>query len=209
MIAPRTRTAAVLAACLLVVESVCALRAQEPAPPLQGERAGAEAGHAALGTPVRLSFVSGEVSFWRPGAENWVGAQINTPIGPGDALSAAGGASRDRQSAPRAFVRAGADTQIEIEDQQPDFLQLKVAAGHASLDVRSIKAGYTIEMDTPAAAFTIETSGYYRLDVSYATTTFITRRGGRATMTAAAGEASAVAPSEEGVIQGTDTPTVG
>ena len=29
-------------------------------------------------TPPRLSFIDGEVSYWRPGAEDWVAAQVNT-----------------------------------------------------------------------------------------------------------------------------------
>ncbi len=35
-------------------------------------------------TPPRLSFVDGRVSFWRPGAQDWAPAQINTPLAPGD-----------------------------------------------------------------------------------------------------------------------------
>ncbi len=30
-------------------------------------------------TPPRLSFTDGKVSFWRPGAEDWSPAQVNTP----------------------------------------------------------------------------------------------------------------------------------
>ena len=37
-------------------------------------------------TPPRLSFTKGEVSFWRPGAQEWSQAQINTPLAPGDEL---------------------------------------------------------------------------------------------------------------------------
>ena len=36
-------------------------------------------------TPPRLSFIDGSVSFWRPGAEDWSEAQINTPLAAGDA----------------------------------------------------------------------------------------------------------------------------
>src|SRR3989454_32254 len=35
-------------------------------------------------TPPRLSFTDGEVSFWRPGAEDWAPAKVNTPPGDGD-----------------------------------------------------------------------------------------------------------------------------
>ena len=40
---------------------------------------------AAVGqTPPRLSFVDGQVSFWRPGAQDWTQAQLNTPLAPGE-----------------------------------------------------------------------------------------------------------------------------
>src|SRR5262245_27551372 len=65
-------------------------------------------------TPPRLSFTDGEVSFWRPGAEDWSQAQINTAIAAGDAVYAGDGANLEIQIGSRAFIRAGADTQIEL-----------------------------------------------------------------------------------------------
>jgi len=159
-------------------------------------------------TPLRLSFLDGEVSFWRPGAADWAPARINTPLAPGDALYAGSAANLELQVGPRAFVRAGEETQLGLENQEPDFVQLKVTAGHVSLDVRALSAGHTFELDTPSAAFTIEITGYYRVDVSETTTTFVTRRGGRATMTPPGGASVAIAPSEQVVVQGAETPVV-
>ena len=65
-----------------------------------------------------------------------------------------------------------------------------------------------MEVDTPNAAFTIDHAGYYRVDVSGERTSFITRRAGRATVTPASGEAFSIAPSEEVVIEGTQSPNV-
>src|SRR5262249_15525448 len=62
----------------------------------------------------------------------------------------------------------------------------------------------TIELDAPNGAFTIGTTGYYRLDITDDTTTFITRRGGRATLAPAQGEQVGIVSSEEVVIQGGD-----
>ena len=42
------------------------------------------------GTPLRLSFADGQVSFWRTGAPDWVEAEINTPLAPGDQLYTGG-----------------------------------------------------------------------------------------------------------------------
>ena len=159
-------------------------------------------------TPPRLSFVDGQVSFWRPGAQDWTQAQANMPLAPGDQLYTGSPGNLEVQIGARAFVRAGANTQLGLENQEPDFLQFKVAAGYAAFDVRTLEPGHTLEVDTPNAAFLIEHTGYYRVTVSGESTSFVTRRGGRATATPASDEAVDVAPSEELVVEGTASPQV-
>ena len=158
-------------------------------------------------TPPRISLIEGEVSFWRPGAEDWTPGQVNTPLAPGDELYTGHGGNLELQVGNRAFVRAWGDTQVGVANQEPDFLQIKVTAGHVSLDLRTVDQGHTVELDTPSAAFTIERAGYYRIDVDADRTSFITRRAGRATMTPASGQPLAVAASEEVVLEGAPTPT--
>ncbi|HLQ22257.1 MAG TPA: DUF6600 domain-containing protein, partial [Gemmatimonadales bacterium] len=153
-------------------------------------------------TPPRLSFVDGQVSFWRPGAQDWAQAQVNTPLAPGDELATASPGNLEVQIGARAFVRAWANTQVGLANQEPDFLQFKVTTGTASFDLRTIEPGHTVEVDTPHAAFTIERAGYYRVDVTGERTAFITRRGGRATVTPVSEAAVGIAPSEEVIIEG-------
>jgi hypothetical protein len=155
-------------------------------------------------TPPWLAFIDGEVSFWRPGTQDWAPASVNMPLAPGDALYTGPAANLELQIGSRAFMRAGEHTQLGFENQEPGFLQFKVTLGHISLDLRSLTQGQTIEIDTPNAAFTIDRTGYYRADVTDDTTTFITRRGGRANMTSTRGETTSVAASEEAVVEGTD-----
>src|SRR5437762_2053287 len=159
-------------------------------------------------TPPRLSYVEGEVSFWRPGAADWAPAQINTALVPGDETYTGNRGNLELQIGARAFVRAWGDTQLGLVNQEPDFLQLKVTGGHVSVDLRAVEPGRTVEVDTPVAAFTIDAPGYYRVDVSPDRTSFITRRSGRATMTPAGGTAVAIAPSEEIVLAGAPTLTI-
>lgn len=154
-------------------------------------------------TPPRLSYANGDVSFWRPGGEDWAPAQVNTPLAPGDQLYTGNRGNLEIQVEARSFVRAWGDSQLGVENHEPDFLQLKVAAGHVSLDLRSLDPGHTVEVDTPAAAFTIERAGYYRVDVAPDRTSFVTRRGGVATMTPAGGQAASIATSEQVVVTGT------
>ena len=153
-------------------------------------------------TPPRLSLVDGQVSFWRPGAQDWATAQINTPLAPGDELYAASPGNLEIQVGARAFVRTWANTQIGLASQEPDFLQFKVTSGIAAVDLRSIEPGHTVELDTPNAAFTLERAGFYRVEVSAERTAFITRRGGRATLIPAGGQSVVTNSSEEVVIEG-------
>ncbi len=159
-------------------------------------------------TPPRLSYVDGRVSFWRPGAQDWAQAQVNTPLAPGDQLSTGSPGTLELQIGVRAFVRGRGNTQIGLENQEPDYLQFKVTAGSAAFDLRGLEPGQMVEVDTPNAAFTIEQPGYYRVEVAGERTSFITRRAGRATVIPASGEAVVITPSEEVVIEGTASPQV-
>lgn len=150
--------------------------------------------------PLRLSYTTGNVSFWRSGAEDWVEARINTPIITGDALYTSPNAALELQGEGRMFIRADDKTELSVVSQTPDFLQLKVASGRVSLDIRTLPVtGYNIELATPNAVFTIDRAGYYRVDVN-GDVHFITRRGGAATMRQPNGQALIILPSEEIVV---------
>ncbi|MCD6041570.1 MAG: fecR family protein [Burkholderiales bacterium] len=164
--------------------------------------AAAQAPAGAEFTPPRLSFVDGPVSFWRPGAQDWAQARINTPLAAGDALYAGERGNLEVQAGPRQFVRAAERTHLGIVAVEPDFLQVKLTGGQAALDLRSLPAGHTVELDTPNAVFTVEHTGYYRVTVSDDTVYFIARRGGQATVTLANGVSHTLSPSEELVIRG-------
>src|SRR5262245_10882516 len=137
-----TRVHALWAAAFLFIVGTRGVQAEAPPPPAVDAPAVGRGSHDR--TPPRLSFVAGQVSFWRPGAEDWSAAQTNTPLAPGDALYAGEGASLEVQLSSRAAVRAGTNTQIELENQEPDFVQFKVPAGHAAVDLRSLPAEESI-----------------------------------------------------------------
>jgi len=176
---------------------------EPPAPPATAPEGGeADDSQNTAPTPPRLSYVNGEVSFWRPGGEDWAPAQVNTPLAPGDQLYTGNRGNLEVQIDSRSFIRAWGDSQLGVENHEPDFLQIKVAAGHVSLDLRAMDGGRTVELDTPGAAFTIDRPGYYRVDVTPERTSFITRRGGTVTMTPAGGQAVSIAASEQVVLNG-------
>lgn len=167
--------------------------------------------HDAIGferTPPRLSMIDGEVSFWRPGAEEWTQAQVNTPLAPGDQLYSGLATNLEIQIGPRAFLRAGDKTQFGLESLEPDYLQVRISEGGVALDVRELRLGYTLEVSTPQAAITIERPGYYRIAVDGDRATFTSRRGGNALVTPASGSSTTLANGEQVVIAAGDTATI-
>ena len=116
-------------------------------------------------TPARLSYLNGEVSFWRAGADDWAPATLNTPLAPGDILYAGPNGNVEIQVGPRAFVRAAYGTQIGLDNQEPEYTQFRVTGGQVALDLRGLPPNSTLEVDTPNAAFTVDRPGYYHLDV--------------------------------------------
>ena len=181
-------------------QSVAAVPPQTPDTPVSEESGGV--------TPPRVSYLDGEVSFWRQGAADWAPAQLNTPLAPGDVLYTGQGGTAEIQIARAAFVRAGNDTQIGLDNQEPDFFQFRVTGGHAGIDLRQVPPGATVEIDTPQAAFTIEQAGYYRLDVDQDSAAFSTHRGGTATMTLPGGAPAPIPANQQVVLNGTESPAV-
>ena len=135
-----------------------------------------------------------------------MGAQINTPLAPGDMLSTGSPGTLEVQIGARAFVRAWANTQLGLANQDPDFIQFTLVSGSAVFDLRALEPGDTVEVDTPNAAVTIQQAGYYRVDTTGERSRVMTREGGRATVTPASGQAVTITPSEELVIEGTASP---
>jgi hypothetical protein len=165
---------------------------------------------AAVGTtPPRLSFVNGQVSYWRSGASDWAEANVNTPLAAGDQLYAGSPGNLELQIDSRTFVRAAKDTQIGIENLETELTQFKVTEGHASLDIhRDSDTGRAVEIDTPNATFLIEDPGYYKVHVNGENITFSVYWSGRATVTPAEGEAFVVSSDEEVRLQGTERPRI-
>jgi hypothetical protein len=141
------------------------------------------------------------VSFWRIGAEDWAEARHNIALAAGDELYFGSRGVIELQAGGRAFVRADSDTQLSLLTHTTDFLQFRITTGRVSFDLRTLPTGYTVEVNAPNAVFTIDRSGYYRVDVD-GEVNFITRRGGRAVMVPAGGQPMNIYPSEEIVVRG-------
>jgi hypothetical protein len=172
----------------------------EPAPALNDE--GLQEGLGFEITPPRLSFADGSVSFLRSGDDDWSPARVNTPLAAGDELYSAEGSNLELQIGARASVRGGEKTQLGLTSLEPDFLQFRLTSGHLALDLRTLKPGQTIEVATPHAAFTVERTGYYRVEVAPDASSFTSRRGGSAQLTLPSGVPAEVASGEQVVVKG-------
>ena len=154
-----------------------------------------------LPTPPRLSLVEGAASFWRPGTETWVPAQLNTPLAAGDVLYTNGRANIEVQIGAHAFARMTREAVLTLVSQEQGYQQFKLTGGQVAFDLRGLPAGQTLEVNTPNAAFTIRSNGYYRVELVGENTHLILRRGGRATVLLADGHANSLVTNEEVVVR--------
>jgi len=155
-------------------------------------------------TPPRLSFIDGEVSYWRGGADDWARARPNLALAEGDALYTGSDANFEVQFGSRSFVRADANSQLSLVEQEEHRIHFTVTSGRVSFDMRSLAVDDTVEVSTPNAVFVIEHPGYYRVEVDSRDTHFITRRGGEATVITADGRSLSIYPSEDIVVTAGD-----
>jgi hypothetical protein len=207
------RMLAGLLALLMVLGAAPAAWSGSSTPPPPADSSGAPADpeadpEAQDATPPRVSYLHGEVSFWRPGATDWAPAALNMPLAPGDVLYAGPAGNVEIQIGPRAFARAAYGAQIGLDNQEPDFIQLRVTSGHAALDLRELAPGHTVELDTPGAAFTVERTGYYHVEAGPDATAFRAYRGGSASVSAAGGPATVVAGNQQVLVSGGESPRV-
>jgi hypothetical protein len=167
-------------------------------------QAGAEepADEPAALTPPRLSYVEGETSFWRPGTDEWVAATLNMPLAAGDEMVTGHRGNLEVQVGGQAFVRAWGDTRLGLAEAAPDFLRFTATSGYVALDARSLDAGRAIEIGTPHGALTVESAGYYRLDVAPERTLMVARGPGRATITTPDGGTVLLGPGEQVTLDG-------
>jgi hypothetical protein len=160
-------------------------------------------------TPPRVSYLTGEVSFWRPGVNDWAPGQLNTPLAPGDALHVGVDGAVEVQVGPGDFVRAAAGSQLGFDRQDAESVQFRVAVGYAAVDRHDLPRGHAVVLATPnAAAITIDQAGSYRIGVSAEATTVVAFAGGSARVTTADGRSVSVGPGQQVVLTGAESPAI-
>lgn len=116
------------------------------------------------GRALRLSQISGNVSFLASGLDNWVDATLNRPLTIGDRLWIDSGGQANLQI-PGATLCLGKETTFSILDLSDRVAQFQVTQGRLNLWVDKIDPNQDFEVDTPNLALTIKQPGFYRIDV--------------------------------------------
>jgi hypothetical protein len=114
---------------------------------------------------VRISLISGDVSFRRHDTEDWETAKLNTPLVEGDMLATGSGSRAEIQIDARNFLRIAADSVIKIVTLRNEGVALSLSKGTATLRLaRFDKDHEYFEIDAPQTTIAAEAKGLYRLE---------------------------------------------
>jgi len=111
----------------------------------------------------RISIIEGNVGYQRVPDEEWAAASVNMPLEPGDRIYTGHGGRVEIEFEEGSVLRLSENTDIEILTLDEDFVQIRMLLGIASI---TAEQGVDFEIGTPAAAFSTETNGIYRFEVS-------------------------------------------
>ena len=126
----------------------------------------------------RLNYVQGAVSFQPAGEQDWLEADVNRPLTTGDNLWADKD-SRGEIHIGATSIRLSSDTGISFLNLDDRTVQLQLVQGTIEVHLRHLDPGNAFEIDTPNLAFTLVTSGEYRIqaDPDGNSTSIIVREG--------------------------------
>jgi len=113
----------------------------------------------------RVSYATGSVSFRPSTLDEWTLATMNYPVTIGDHLWTDRG-SRAELDLGSVFVRLAPDTEFSVVNLDERLAQLRLTQGGVLVRVRALNPDDAIEIDTPSAAVSLLSPGFYRVDVA-------------------------------------------
>jgi len=114
----------------------------------------------------RISFIDGDVSFLRAGVTDWAPAVRNLPLLAGDQLYTPQGARAEIQLSSGTFVRLLDNSTLSFSELSDSSTQLEVIEGSALIRFAGpANRSGRFELDTPAAAVVLTSSGTYKVTV--------------------------------------------
>lgn len=154
----------------------------------------------------RLGFVEGEVSVAPAGTEEWAEAVLNRPLTSGDRVWTESGARAELQIGSAAVYLDG-DTGFGFIELDDGVLQASLTEGAATLRVRRLAEGETIQVETPHSTVVLNHVGEYHLEVDKTgDRTIVKTRSGEAEVKGGA-QTFTVRDNERGVFAGLETLT--
>jgi hypothetical protein len=154
----------------------------------------------------RLSFISGSVSFHPGSLDEWTLATLNYPLTAGDHLWTDTD-SRAEVHVLTAAIRLNSNTEFSFLNLDDQTVQMRVSEGSIIINLRSVDAGTTFEIDTPNATVSLPSAGIYRIDVQPSGETGVTVRAGTAEVTAGEDAAYELSAGQTMDISGSDSIT--
>jgi hypothetical protein len=154
----------------------------------------------------RLGYVDGEVTVAPAGTEEWAEAVLNRPLTSGDRLWVESGGRAELQIGSAAVYLDG-DTGFGFIELDDGVLQASLTEGAATLRVRRLAEGETIQVETPHSTVVLNHVGEYHLEVDKAgDRTIVKTRSGEAQVKGGS-ETFAVRDNERGVFAGVENLT--
>ncbi|MFC4308595.1 DUF6600 domain-containing protein [Steroidobacter flavus] len=154
----------------------------------------------------RLGYVDGEVTVAPAGSEEWAEAALNRPLTSGDRLWVEDKGRAELQIGSAAVYLDG-DTGFGFIELDDNVLQASLTEGAATIRVRRLAEGETIQVETPHATVYLNRVGEYHLEVDKAADrTIVKTRTGEAEVKGGNKEFT-VRANERGVFTGLETLT--
>ncbi|WP_129775172.1 DUF6600 domain-containing protein [Peristeroidobacter soli] len=154
----------------------------------------------------RLGYVDGEVTVAPAGTEEWAEAALNRPLTSGDRLWVEDKGRAELQIGSAAVYLDG-DTGFGFIELDDNVLQASLTEGAATIRVRRLAQGETIQVETPHSTVYLNRVGEYHIEVDKAADrTIVKTRTGEAEVRGGNKEFT-VRANERGVFTGLETLT--
>lgn len=153
----------------------------------------------------RLGYIDGDVTVAPAGSEEWAEAVLNRPLTSGDRLWVEDKGRAELQIGSAAVYLDG-ETGFGFIELDDDVLQASLTEGAATIRVRRLAEGETIQVETPHATVYLNRVGEYHLEVDKAgDRTIVKTRNGEADVKGGGNKEFTVRDNERGVFTGVET----
>jgi hypothetical protein len=135
------------------------------------------------GRVARLSYIYGSSSYRPGGVDDWAPVDFNRPLTTGDHLFVEVGGTAELQIGCGA-LRMNQATSLEFLNLDDSNVQLRLSEGSLLIHLRYLSGQESFEVDTPNLAFSLMSTGVYRIDVKPdLSATIVTVRDGQGELT--------------------------